>query len=200
MVRPLRSATTSAPTARWNLRMRGSCGCLSRLARSPRQSDVSMMWWRCWSKTLTRASCPTLTGTPKSMMTSVADAIAGNKFWFATGPAAVRPIHMVTGAMYGIAFAVIAPRIPRSFLVPAGAAFGLVLGALAVRSVPAAASTGDDGKVRSVMLSRCVTTRRTRSATRLVRLVGVYDADSNVRGELALICARLGRRVSGRCR
>lgn len=113
-----------------------------------------MMWWRCRSKTLTRASGPTLTGTPKSMMTSVADTIAGNKFWFATGPAAVRLlIHMVTGAMYGIAFAVIAPRIPRSFLVPAGAAFGLVLGALAVRSVPAAASTGDDGKVRSVMLS-----------------------------------------------
>lgn len=154
MVRPLRSATTSAPTARWNSRMRGSCGCLSRLARSPRQSDVSMMWWRCRSKTLTRALCPTLTGTPKSMMTSVADTIAGNKFWFATGPAVVRLlIHMVTGAMYGIAFALIAPRIPRSFLVPAGAAFGLVLGALAVRSVPAAASTGDDGKVRSVMLS-----------------------------------------------
>ena len=67
-----------------------------------------------------------LFGSPKSMMTSVNEAVAGNRFWFAAGPAFVGlMIHMVTGAAYGMAFALVARRLHRNALVPAGMVFGL---------------------------------------------------------------------------
>ena len=67
-----------------------------------------------------------LFGSPKSMMTSIGEAMAGNRFWFAAGPAFVGlMIHMVTGAAYGMVFALVARRLHRSALVPAGMGFGL---------------------------------------------------------------------------
>ena len=67
-----------------------------------------------------------LFGSPKSMMISVHEAMAGHRFWFAAGPAFVGLlIHMLTGAAYGIAFAVVARRLHRRALVPAGMVFGL---------------------------------------------------------------------------
>ena len=69
-----------------------------------------------------------LFGSPEAMMRSANEAMSGNKFWFAAGPAALGLlIHMVMGAMLGIGFAFLARRIPRSALVPAGAAFGLAV-------------------------------------------------------------------------
>lgn len=67
-----------------------------------------------------------LFGSPKSMMTSIGEAMAGNKFWFAAGPAFVGlMIHMVTGAAYGMVFALVARRLHRNALVPVGMVFGL---------------------------------------------------------------------------
>ncbi len=66
-----------------------------------------------------------LLGSPKSMMTSIGKAMAGTKFWFTAGPAvAGLLIHMLTGAAYGMAFSLLARRLPRRTLVPAGIAFG----------------------------------------------------------------------------
>ena len=67
-----------------------------------------------------------LFGSSKSMMTSIGEAMAGNRFWFAAGPAFVGlMIHMVTGAAYGMVFALVARRLHRNALVPAGMVFGL---------------------------------------------------------------------------
>ena len=55
-----------------------------------------------------------LVGSPKSMMISMNEAMAGNRFWFAAGPAFVGlMIHMVTGAGYGMVFALVARRLRR---------------------------------------------------------------------------------------
>ena len=60
------------------------------------------------------------------MMTSLGEAMAGNRFWFAAGPAFVGlMIHMVTGAAYGMVFAVVARRLHRNALVPVGMVFCL---------------------------------------------------------------------------
>lgn len=46
---------------------------------------------------------------PSTMMTSMKDAMAGNEFFFALGPAILGAIvHMMVGAMYGVMFAVAA--------------------------------------------------------------------------------------------
>jgi hypothetical protein len=67
-----------------------------------------------------------LAGSPKSMMTSMNEAMAGNRFWFVAGPAFVGlMIHMVTGAAYGMVFARVARRLHSSALVPFGILFGL---------------------------------------------------------------------------
>ena len=141
-----------------------------------------------------------LFGSPDAMMRSAAEAMAGNKFWFSAGPAALGLlIHMMTGAMFGIGFALLARRLPRTVLVPAGAIyglalfvvsafiglpvaakitgsgttisemakmvgwatfavehmmFGIVVGALAVRTAPADDTTAAVGGARSAMLSR----------------------------------------------
>lgn len=69
-----------------------------------------------------------LFGSPDAMMRSVAEAMAGNRFWFSTGPAALGLlIHMITGAMFGIGFTVLARRIPRAALIPAGTVYGLAV-------------------------------------------------------------------------
>lgn len=142
-----------------------------------------------------------LFGSPDAMMRSAMEAMAGNKFWFSAGPAVLGLlIHMMTGAMFGIGFAFLARRLPRTLLVPAGAIyglavfvvsafvglpvaakitgsgttisdmasmvgyatfaiehmmFGLVLGALALRTAPADRSIADEVRgARSAMLSR----------------------------------------------
>ena len=141
-----------------------------------------------------------LFGSPDAMMRSAMEAMAGNKFWFSAGPAVLGLlIHMMTGAMFGIGFAFLARRLPRTVLVPAGAVyglaafvvsafvgiplaakvtgsgatisdmasmvgwatfavehmmFGLVLGALALRTAPAGPATADVRGARSAMLSR----------------------------------------------
>lgn len=142
-----------------------------------------------------------LFGSPDAMMRSAMEAMAGNKFWFSAGPAALGLlIHMMTGAMFGIGFAFLARRLPRTLIVPAGAIyglavfvvsafvglpvaakitgsgttisdmasmvgyatfaiehmmFGLVLGALALRTAPADGSTAAEVRgARSAMLSR----------------------------------------------
>lgn len=67
-----------------------------------------------------------LVGSPKSMMTSMTQAMSGNRFWFAAGPAVVGAmIHMVTGAMYGMGFALLARRVSRAALLPGVLATGL---------------------------------------------------------------------------
>ena len=141
-----------------------------------------------------------LFGSPDAMMRSVAETMAGNKFWFSAGPAALGLlIHMMTGAAFGIGFTFLARRLPRAALVPAGAVyglaafalsgsvglpvaaeitgsgitisdmasvvgwatfavehmmFGLVLGAIALRSAPAHGRTATTVGARSAMLSR----------------------------------------------
>jgi len=67
-----------------------------------------------------------LVESPKAMMISVQQAMDGHRFWFTPGAAlAGLMVHMVTGAMFGVAFAVIARAVPRRVLVVAGALYGL---------------------------------------------------------------------------
>lgn len=67
-----------------------------------------------------------LAGSPKSMMISVSRAMAGNRFWFVAGPAFVGlMIHMVTGAAYGMVFALVTRPLRRGALVPVGMVFGM---------------------------------------------------------------------------
>jgi len=69
-----------------------------------------------------------LLGSPDAMMTSVSQAMAGNHFWFAAGPAVLGlMIHMVTGAAYGMVFVLIAQRVRRSLVIPAGMVYGLAV-------------------------------------------------------------------------
>lgn len=96
-----------------------------------------------------------LVGSPKSMMTSVAEAMAGNRFWFAAGPAVVGlMIHMITGAAYGMGFDLLARRIPRTSLLPVGVAYGV--GVFVVSSfiaLPLAAAVTGSGVTISDMAS-----------------------------------------------
>ena len=66
-----------------------------------------------------------LFGSPAAMMRSVSEAMTGNRFWFTAGPAALGLlIHMMTAAMFGIGFVLVARRIRRAALVPAGGVYG----------------------------------------------------------------------------
>lgn len=96
-----------------------------------------------------------LFGSPDAMMRSVAEAMADNKFWFSTGPAALGlVIHMMTGAMFGIAFAYLARRLPRTALVPVGAMYGLAVFAMsAFVGLPIAAKVTNSGTTISDMAS-----------------------------------------------
>ena len=90
-----------------------------------------------------------LFGSPDAMMRSVAEAMEGSRFWFDLGPAALGMIiHMMTGAMFGIAFAFLADRLPRRSLVGAGALYGLAVYAMsAFVLLPIAASITGSGDV-----------------------------------------------------
>ena len=67
---------------------------------------------------------------PSTLMTSMQNGASGSTFYFAFGPALLDAvIHMMMGAMYGALFAVIVSRIRvrAMMLVPAGAAWGVVV-------------------------------------------------------------------------
>ena len=67
-----------------------------------------------------------LTGSPKSMMQSLHAAMSGETFWFTPGAALCGLlIHMITGAMYGIGFALLVRRVRAAgAVVAAGMAYG----------------------------------------------------------------------------
>ena len=92
---------------------------------------------------------------PDAMMRSVAEAMSGTRFWFSAGPAALGLlIHMMTGAMFGIGFAVLARPIPRAALAPAGAAYGLAVFVVsAFFGLPVAAKITGSGSTISGMAS-----------------------------------------------
>lgn len=95
-----------------------------------------------------------LVGSPDTMMRSVSEAMAGHRFWLAGGPAATGlAIHMVTSAMFGVAFAMVARRVRRGgALVAVGAAFGLVaFAASALVGLPLAAAVTGAGSTISDM-------------------------------------------------
>jgi uncharacterized membrane protein YagU involved in acid resistance len=96
-----------------------------------------------------------LFGSPDAMMRSATEAMAGNKFWFSAGPAALGLlIHMMTGAMFGIGFAFLARRLPRTVLVPAGAVYGLAVFVVsAFVGLPVAAKAAGSGATISDMAS-----------------------------------------------
>ena len=96
-----------------------------------------------------------LFGSPDSLMRSGMEAMAGNKFWFSAGPAVLGlMIHMMTGAMFGIGFAFLARRLPRTLLIPAGAVYGLAVFVVsAFVGLPVAAKITGPGDVISDMAS-----------------------------------------------
>ena len=96
-----------------------------------------------------------LFGSPDAMMRSGMEAMAGNEFWFSAGPAALGLlIHMMTGAMFGIGFALLARRLSRTLLVPAGALYGLAVFVVsAFVSLPVAAKITGSGATISDMAS-----------------------------------------------
>lgn len=69
-----------------------------------------------------------LFGTPTAMMESMTQAMAGHPFRFSAGPALLGlMIHMVTGAAYGMVFVLLAQRLRRSLVIPAGMVYGLAV-------------------------------------------------------------------------
>ncbi len=87
---------------------------------------------------------------PKGMMTSMQNAMEGQtNFYFAFGPAAVGlTVHLMTGAIYGVVFALIARalRLSGAAAIVAGATFGLgVLLFSSFVGLPAAAALFDGG-------------------------------------------------------
>ena len=96
-----------------------------------------------------------LFGSPDAMMRSAAEAMTGNKLLFSAGPAGLGLlIHMMTGAMFGIAFALLARRLPRAALVPAAAMYGLaVFVVTAFIALPIAAKVTGSGTTISDMAS-----------------------------------------------
>lgn len=97
-----------------------------------------------------------LVGSPKAMAQSMTAAMHGDTFWFTTGAAACGLlIHMVTGAMYGIAFALLTRRVRGdATLLAGGSAYGaaaLLFSGLV--ALPVAATIADAGKPISDMAS-----------------------------------------------
>ena len=96
-----------------------------------------------------------LFGSPDAMMRSGMEAMAGHKFWFSAGPAVLGLlIHLMTGAMFGIGFAFLARRLPRTTLLPAGGGYGLgVFVVSAFAGLPVAAKITNSGSTISDMAS-----------------------------------------------
>ena len=93
-------------------------------------------------------------GSPKSMMQSMTAAMRGDTFWFESGAALVGLlVHMVTGAMYGVGFAVFARRLRGSgTLVAVGMGYGLVALVLSgLVGLPVASAITGAGKTISDM-------------------------------------------------
>ncbi|MDQ4055118.1 MAG: hypothetical protein M3237_20815 [Actinomycetota bacterium] len=84
-----------------------------------------------------------------TMMASMQDGMGGKDFHFEFGPALLGAvIHMVTGAMYGVIFALAVARLPlaRALLVLAGVLWGaLVFVISAFIGLPVAAAVFDSG-------------------------------------------------------
>ena len=69
-----------------------------------------------------------LTGSPASMMMSMQQAMSGHSFGFTPGAALVGlAIHMMTGATYGMMFAVVARYLGRATYIIVGAGYGLMV-------------------------------------------------------------------------
>jgi len=96
-----------------------------------------------------------LFGSPDAMMRSVEEAMAGHRFWFDAGPAALGlVIHMVTGAMFGIGFVLLARRLRVPVNVLTGAGYGLVVFVVsALVGLPIAAKVTGSGSTISDMAS-----------------------------------------------
>lgn len=97
-----------------------------------------------------------LVGSPKSMMQSMTAAMHGDTFWFTPGAAICGLlIHMITGAMYGIGFALLTRRVRRDATVlAAGTAYGIAaLLFSGLVALPIAATIADAGKPISDMAS-----------------------------------------------
>jgi hypothetical protein len=96
-----------------------------------------------------------LFGSPDSMMRSVAEAISGHRVWFTAAPAAAGLlIHMVTGALFGIAFVTLTRRVRVPAHVMTGAGYGLVVFAFsAFVGLPLAAAVTGSGATISDMAS-----------------------------------------------
>lgn len=94
-----------------------------------------------------------LFGSPKSMMQSMTAAMTGDRFWFTPGAAIVGlVIHMMTGAVYGMGFALLARRLRGLAVLLAGTAFGVVALVLSgFVGLPVAASITDAGATISDM-------------------------------------------------
>lgn len=94
-----------------------------------------------------------LVGSPSSMTQSMQAAVGGSTFWFTTGAAVSGLlIHMLTGAVYGIGFALAARRLQGSVLVVAGMAYGVgVLLFSGFVALPVAASLAGAGRPISDM-------------------------------------------------
>jgi hypothetical protein len=96
-----------------------------------------------------------LVGSPDAMMTSVSQAMAGHHFWFTAGPAVLGlMIHLATGAVYGMAFVLVAQRLRRRMVIPAGMVYGLVVFAVSsLIGLPIAARLTGAGSVITNMAS-----------------------------------------------
>ncbi len=86
---------------------------------------------------------------PMTMMTSMQQAMAGESFYFAFGPAVVGAlVHMMVGVMYGIVFALIvrAAKIRGVVLLIAGIIYGLIVFAISAWvGLPLAAAITSSG-------------------------------------------------------
>jgi len=94
---------------------------------------------------------------PSTMMTSMQQGMSGSNFYFAFGPAVVGAIvHMMTGAMYGIGFAVIArfAKLRGLNLIIAGMVYGAIIFAVSAWiGLPLAATIFSSGEPIANMAS-----------------------------------------------
>lgn len=96
-----------------------------------------------------------LFGSPNPMMRSAEQAMADHRFWFDAGPAVLGlAIHMVTGAMFGMTFALLTTRLRVPANVLTGAAYGLAVFVMsAFVGLPIAAKVTGSGSTIADMAS-----------------------------------------------